>query len=391
MTSVLHVVAYFPPDRIGGVGEVVANVHRALLGAGHVSTVLTTGRSRGEPHIVRIAATPMRFALACARSVALARRADVVHIHHGEGLGLLVMMKLLRVRTPILLTLHVGLRALRQSLGAYRIDGRELGRGGLAAHFYNTVVMRIREALDVMALALADRVTFISRSAANDVLARAARASARVIYNGLHAAPATSGSVPAVELLFVGTNSTRKRVEVLPVVLEAVRRRRPTARLRIVGFGPDENPELAGLARELDVLDAIVWEGRKRSDELPPFYRASQALLVPSSYEGLPMVILEAMQSGLPCVATHVSGHPEAVEDGVNGFLVPLDEPQAMAAAALRILEDPTLHATLGARAKATVAERFGAERQAREYLAVYAEMAAATAAPLPANVGGRA
>lgn len=391
MTSVLHVVSYFPPDRIGGVGEVVANVHRALLGAGHASTVLTTGRSRGEPHIVRIATTPMRFALACVRAVSLARRADVVHLHHGEGLGLLVMMKLLRVRTPILLTLHVGLRALRQSLGAYRVDGRELGRGGVAAHFYNTVVMRIREALDVMALALANRVTFISRSAADDVLAPAARASARIIYNGLHAAPAVGASVPTVELLFVGTNSTRKRVEVLPLVLAAVRRRTSTARLRIIGFGPDENLELSGLARELGVADAIVWEGRRRSDELPPFYRASQVLLVPSSYEGLPMVILEAMQSGLPCVATRVSGHPEAIEDGVNGYLVPLDQPQAMADAALRILEDPALGATLGARAKATVAERFGAERQAREYLGVYAEMTAADRAPVPANVGGRA
>lgn len=384
MTSVLHVVSYFPPDRIGGVGEVVANVHRALLDAGHASIVVSTGRSSGEPHVVRVAAGPMRFAVACLRALPLARRADVVHIHHGEGVGLLLLMKALRMRTPILLTLHVGLRALRRSLGAYRIHGRTLGRGGLGVRVHDSVVMRVRGALDVLALAVADRVTFISRSAASDVLAPPARDGARVIYNGLHAPAATGGPpAPAVELLFVGTNSTRKRVETLPFVLAAVRRRRPTARLRIVGFGPDENRELARLAGELGVSDAIVWEGRKRSDELPPFYRASQVLLVPSSYEGLPMVILEAMQCGLPCVATRVSGHPEVIDDGVNGLLVPLDEPDRMADAALRILDDPALGAALGARARTTVAERFDAGRQAREYLDVYAEMTA------PRRVGG--
>jgi glycosyltransferase involved in cell wall biosynthesis len=228
-------------------------------------------------------------------------------------------------------------------------------------------------------------VTFISKSAAADVLPEPHRAAARVIYNGLpEPAPAPSfrlvPSPEPVELLFVGANSVRKRVELLPFVLRRVRLRRPGARLRIIGFGRDDNQELLDRARGLGVLDAIVFEGRKRSEELQPYYRASRVLLVPSSYEGLPMVILEAFQAGLPCVATRVSGHPEVIEEGVNGFLVELDRPDRMAEAALRIIDDPELGRRMGAHGRARVANAFHADRQAAEYLKLYCELRTETA-----------
>ncbi|MHB1297046.1 MAG: glycosyltransferase family 4 protein [Gemmatimonadaceae bacterium] len=386
MASVLHVVSYFPPDRMGGVGEVVANVHRSLLADGHRSIVLTTGVTKGEPGVVRTASTPAGFSVACLRHVALARRADIVHVHHGEGLALVAAMRLLGVRTPVLLTLHVGLPALRRSLRPYTAEGRLLGKGGPRAVLHRVAVMRVREWLDRGALRLADQVNFISRSAAADVLPQPERASARVIYNGLPAADspgapnavssADGGASPEpVELLFVGANNVRKRVELLPFVLARVRLRQPTARLRVIGFGRDDNPELLRLARELGVLEAIVFEGRKRSEELPRFYRAARVLLVPSAYEGLPMVILEAFQNGLPCVATRVSGHPEVIEDGESGFLVELDRPDEMADAALKVISDPDRARDMGERGRDRVERRFLLGRQLSEYLALYEEM----------------
>jgi glycosyltransferase involved in cell wall biosynthesis len=367
---------------MGGVGEVVANVHRALLAAGHRSIVLTTGESKDEPGIVRCAVSPARLALACLRHIALTRRADVVHVHHGESLPMIVAMRVLRIATPIVLTLHVGLPALRRSLAPYAVEGIRLGRSGLRPWLYRTVVMRVREWLDRGALALADRVTFISKSAAADVLPGAQRTGARVIYNGLPDPALTPSLVRAaspepVELLFVGANSVRKRVEMLPFVLRHVRVQRPGARLRIIGFRREENAELLRRARELGVLDAIVFEGRKRSEELLPYYRAARVLLVPSCYEGLPMVILEAFQAGLPCVATRVAGHPEVIDEGENGFLVELDRPDRMAEAALCIIEDPELGRRMGARGAARVAARFHVHRQAAEYLGLYRELRA--------------
>jgi glycosyltransferase involved in cell wall biosynthesis len=307
------------------------------------------------------------------RYASLACDAEVVHIHHGEGVGLLSAMRARGIRTPVLLTLHVSVPAMRRSLGPYWVGGRKFRRDTLRSWLYRQVTMPVRSGLDRIAISFADRVSFISRSAATDVLGSNAGARATVVYNGVPPVVLdTDAPAPPIELLFVGTNTGRKRVELLPLVLAQVRRRRLDARLRIVGLGRDENPELVSLAAELGVLDAIEFAGRVRSGSLARYYRSALALLVPSAYEGLPMVILEAMQHGLAVVATRVSGHPEVIEDGVNGLLVPLDDPAAMANAVLRVLEDASLRAQLGAHGRSAAAGRFSVERQIAGYLGEY-------------------
>ena len=90
------------------------------------------------------------------------------------------------------------------------------------------------------------------------------------------------------------------------------------------------------------------------------------------------MVILEAMRSGLPPVATRVSGHPEAIRDGENGFLVDLDSPKMMAERCLWVLRDRGLRERLGQAARNTAREKFGFERQAREYIEIYQRLVGA-------------
>jgi glycosyltransferase involved in cell wall biosynthesis len=373
MIRILHVVSYFPPDRMGGVGEVVAHVHRALRSAGHQSTVLTAGSSNDDPSVRRVARSPGTFSLAAAKHVSLARDVNVVHIHHGEGVGLLAAMRIQRIDTPVLLTLHVSVAAMRRSLGPYLVGARKFHRDTPRGWTYRQVTMRIRSGLDRLAIGFADRVSFISRSAATDVMGSDAGNRALVVYNGVPpVSPDTDAPPASASLLFVGTNTERKRVELLPLILAEVRKRHPDARLCIVGLRPDENSEVVALARELDVLHAMDFAGHVPSGALGRYYQSARVLLVPSAYEGLPMVILEAMQYGLPVVATHVSGHPEVIDEGVNGFLVPLDDPTAMANAALRVLEDASLGSRLGANGRSTAASRFSVERQVTTYLAEY-------------------
>ena len=373
---VLHVVPYFPPDRMGGVGEVVAHVHEGLARAGHASHVLTSGTSRNDPSVTRAGASPDAFVLGCARGVGLTRDADVVHVHHGEGLGVLLAMRLLGIETPVLLTLHVDVGELRRAARPVVVEGHAIGRDG--SGFVREVLgMRVREQLDRGARALADRVNFISRSAALDVLGPGRGDGATVVYNGIppraaHDGPTTDEAPEPVEMLYVGAANTRKRVELLPMVLARVRARRPGARLRVVGFGADDHAGFVRIARELGVLDAIVFEGRKLTDELTPYYRAARVLLVPSAYEGLPMVILEAYRSGLPCVATRVSGHPEAIEHGRTGLLVAPDRPAEMAAGVVTLLDNPARARRMGEDGRALVESRFGVGRQIDEYVALY-------------------
>jgi glycosyltransferase involved in cell wall biosynthesis len=373
MVSVLHVASYFPPDRMGGVGEVVAHLHRALLERGHNSLVLTTGVSKADGSVRRIARTPGGFSLASGRFTSLAQSADVVHIHHGEGAALLLAMRARSIQTPVLLTLHVNVTTMRRSLGRYSVNGLSYHRDSWRQWMHRQITMRMRSALDNIALRMADRVSFICRSAAVDVLGPDVGGRATVIYNGLpELAAAPEAEAAPVDLLFVGTNTARKRVELLPSILAEVRKQRPEARLRVAGFARDENSELIDMAHRLGVLDAIDFAGRMPSGALGRHYRSARVLVVPSVYEGLPMVILEAMQQGLPVVATRASGHPEVIEDGVSGLLVAMDDPVAMAHAVLRVLSDASLSDRFASAGPAVVADRFSVEQQVRGYLAEY-------------------
>jgi glycosyltransferase involved in cell wall biosynthesis len=102
---------------------------------------------------------------------------------------------------------------------------------------------------------------------------------------------------------------------------------------------------------------------------------------LPSTYEGLPLAILEAMASGLPVVATAVSGNPEAVEDGVTGLLVPPESAAALAKALVALLGDRARREAMGAAARRRVAERFSIEAVADRYLALLERLAAGSPA----------
>ena len=140
----------------------------------------------------------------------------------------------------------------------------------------------------------------------------------------------------------------------------------------------DGAAELAALFDELGLHDAVECVGALAPQELPRLHRAARLLLVPSAYEGLPYVIVEALREGTPVVATRVSGHPEVIEDGVNGRLVPPDDPRALAAACVALLRDPEARARMGEAGRRSVAERFDAERQIDAYVDYYRALAGA-------------
>jgi len=387
LLRVLHLVSHFPPDRIGGVGQVVAHVHEGLLDRGHDSHVLTTGTSDEDPRVVRVAKTPGRFPLASALRGRYLRDFDVIHAQHGEAAPLLALSRLSRQRPPVLLTLHVNNRNIAASNRSYDVGGRSAS-SGLSGVMQRQVLCRAKASMDRAALKLAKRTSFISHSAATDLLGPTA-VDATVIYNGLPA-PVAAASQPEVErteLLYVGTEGHRKRTGLLPSILAEVRQEHPTARLRIVGFTLKSSRALQDAFAQLDLLDAVIFEGVLPSSEIGRFYRAAGVLVSPSAYEGLPMVILEAQQNALACVATDVGGNSEIIEHGTNGLLTPLDEPLALGAAACRLLSEPDKAARMGQAGQRIVAERFSLDRQLDQYLELYQSMVRTSARP-PGGLG---
>lgn len=122
--------------------------------------------------------------------------------------------------------------------------------------------------------------------------------------------------------------------------------------------------------RKLGLGDRVRFLGRR--DDVPALLAAAEALVLPSSIEGLPLVVLEAMAAGRPVVATSVGGTPEAVVDEETGLLVPPGDVEALVHAIDALLDDPELARRFGKAGARRVRERFDADASARRVLGLY-------------------
>jgi N-acetyl-alpha-D-glucosaminyl L-malate synthase BshA len=139
--------------------------------------------------------------------------------------------------------------------------------------------------------------------------------------------------------------------------------------LRLVGDGP-ERPPAAALARELGVADDVRFLGERV--DLPDVLRGSDLFLLPSQTESFGLAALEAMSCGVPVIASDVGGIPEVVAHGETGFLAPVGDLDAMAAAARCVLADGALAARLGRAARARAETLFPVEPAVDRYEALY-------------------
>lgn len=186
------------------------------------------------------------------------------------------------------------------------------------------------------------------------------------------------------QLLFVGRLVERKGAEFAVRALALLRDRGRSVSLAIVGDGPERNA-LERLADELGVREAVRFAGMVAPSEVSAYYRRAAVMLMPAvtdwkgEQEGFGMVLVEAMLSGLPVVATVSGGIPDVIEDGVTGVLVPERDPEALADAVLRFLDDTALALIVGRNAVQAVERRFAPDAIARRHEAVYRAAAGET------------
>lgn len=162
-------------------------------------------------------------------------------------------------------------------------------------------------------------------------------------------------------VLFLGRFGRRKGILDLLQAMTIVTRSVPNVRLRCGGDG-----DIAGVERRIaelglnDCVEVLGWvSGERKQQELA---RASVYVL-PSYAEGLPMGILEAMAAGLPIVSTTIGGIPDAVDEGVEGFLIRPGDVDALAERIVRLLQDPALRAQMALAARETAVARFDADQ----------------------------
>jgi glycosyltransferase involved in cell wall biosynthesis len=173
-------------------------------------------------------------------------------------------------------------------------------------------------------------------------------------------------------VLTVGRFTPQKNYPALLDAVPAVLTVHPEAQFVWVGQGPlwdrlHRMVQTRGLARYVHLVG-------QRSDA-PRLMAAADLFVLPSQFEGLPLVVLEAMASGLPVVGTRVCGIEEAVVDGVTGRLVPCDDMQALTEAIRDGLADAAQRRQWGCQARAAFDSHWRADRMARDMQVVYEEV----------------
>jgi glycosyltransferase involved in cell wall biosynthesis len=183
----------------------------------------------------------------------------------------------------------------------------------------------------------------------------------QVVPNGVdtdlfQSAPERRAKIPT--LLSVGRLHAQKNVGLLLNLVAAIKAK-TDIRARIIGDGP-ERPSLEAAAAALGITEYVQFHGWLAREAVREAYQSATFLLHASSYEGMSNVILEALASGLPVVASKIPGNDELIEDGTNGFLFePTTDATKLADRILPLLQDQTNWNRLSTAARSTIESRF--------------------------------
>lgn len=145
----------------------------------------------------------------------------------------------------------------------------------------------------------------------------------------------------------------------------------PDLRLTIVGDGPDR-PALEAQAERLGVNGLVHFVGYQSQEAVANILELADMLTLPSLAEGVPVVLMEAMASRLPVIASRVAGVPELVEDGVSGLLAPPGDVEALVYALEGLLGDVERCIRMGWAGRAKVEADFAVEIEAHRMLALF-------------------
>ncbi|MBX7119750.1 MAG: glycosyltransferase family 4 protein [Gemmatimonadaceae bacterium] len=338
-----RIVHLCTPARVGGLERVVQALGREQAARGHDVTVLAVV---GDPADAEAFFAP--FAGSAVRTVTLRlggreyrrerrlvqaqlaeRRAEVLHTH-GYRADLLHGGPTRRAGIATVSTVH----------GSSRM-------GGLS-HLFEWLQLRALRSFDAV----------VAVSSPLERTLRAVGVPAATLHRIPNVVPATAHALareaarralglPEDHTTVLGWVGRVVPVKALDVFLRAFAQLPAGAALAsIIGDGPDRAP-MQALAAELGLGERVRFHGELPDSAL--LLAAFDGFVLSSRSEGTPIVVLEAMRAGLPVVATAVGGVPDVVQDGVTGWLVPSEDPPALAAALGALVADPGAGRTRGA------------------------------------------
>lgn len=181
--------------------------------------------------------------------------------------------------------------------------------------------------------------------------------------------PTPRHAMAAARIVHVGRLHLIKGQDVLLAAMVAIRREVPHVRLTIVGDGPTRI-QLQSQARSEGIDDIVEFCGAVL--DIRPYLYAADLFVLPSRSEGISLALLEAMASSIPVIATDVGGNREVIGADEFGTLVPPEQPELLARAAIALLQCPELAALKGAAGRRQVEVHFALDQTAKSYARYY-------------------
>jgi glycosyltransferase involved in cell wall biosynthesis len=200
---------------------------------------------------------------------------------------------------------------------------------------------------------------------------------AEVVYNGTDPDRFTHGIASGPEseesptILMVGNLLAGKGHELVLRAIGKLTNLFPALQCRIIGEGADRE-RFAKLARDLGISDRVYFFGRRSRDDVAQAMRDCTVFVLPSRYEGLGCVYLEAMASGKPVMACRGQGIDEIIQHRSNGWLIPVDGLDELIQGLQVLLGDGDLRVQIGEAARQTIIDRLTMSHQAQKLLQIY-------------------
>ena len=352
----------------GGVQVHVRQLSAELRIRGHRTTILAPGSRPSEDAGVRIVGRPVRvpyrgtvapisFSPGAWRRIRSAMRSfdpDLIHAHEPLTPST-SMLAVLAAEAPVVATFHASLDRSRLM--------------ELAGPALRQVSGRI------------DAAVAVSDAAASFVR-RVVRVPLEIVPNGVdvqgfaHPGRPVEGLPAGPKILWANRLDPQKGFEIMLRAFERVASEVVGAHLLVAGDGRDR-----ALLRSLpgDLRSRILRLGTVPHEALPRYHAAADVFVSPATgQESFGIVLVEAMAAGVPVVASDIAGYREVVRDGVDGLLVPPNDPNTLAAAIRRVLSEPELAAALKAAGRSR-AQAFSWQAVAPRIEAVYDRVLSAT------------
>jgi teichuronic acid biosynthesis glycosyltransferase TuaC len=376
---VLTLTPFYPTDQDDAAGCFVAEPLDELEKIGIRNTVLAVQpvyRPKSRPaqssmavEWLRYFALPGGFGLPTAGAFVFARIVarvrtihriqpiDLIHAHAPLPCGHAAMLLNRELGIPYLASVH-GLDAFST-----------VQVGGRAGEWCRRISQRVYR--------VSRRVICISEHVREQVLeGTGGGCRTSVVYNGVDPKLFSPGSDPLVDsptVLSVGNLIPIKGHELLLRAVAALAAESPALQCEIIGEGP-ERPRLQALAGTLGIADRVSFCGRQSRKQVAAALRRCTVFALPSRYEGLGCVYLEAMSAGKPVIGCRGQGIAEIIQHGSNGFLVGPDNEKELTLALAMLLHDETRRRNLGAAARDTILERLTLAHQAESLARIYRE-----------------